>query len=108
MLQCSDPTIRRKNSSVFFHWSCASSFLETFAAELDFFSFLIEAAIGFTAQSNHFGAALIVLDIIVTTNSWEKVTDRVGGNVVAIIVFSYIDPSFSHFRFYTVFQRLLR
>ena len=128
MLHCSEPTIRRlnicfflKNSSVFFQWSCASflqsSFVETFAAELDFFCFLIEAAIGFTAQTNHFRAAkllfeksrfaLIVLDMYVTTSSWEEVTRRVGGKVVATIVFSKIDSSFFHFRFYTVIQRLL-
>ena len=65
MLHCSEPTIRRlnicfflKNSSVFFQWSCASflqsSFVETFAAELDFFLFSDRSSNRFYCTDNSF------------------------------------------------------
>ena len=102
MLHCSESTIRRLNilflpqalvciSPV----SCASFlqnfFAESFTIEPDFFCILVEAAIGFTAETNHFSAtklffeksrfSLVVFDVFDATRSMQEVTGRVGRKI---------------------------
>ena len=68
MIYCSEPSVCRSkvdnfihHSSIFFHCSISSllqsSFVQAFATKFVLVRFGIVAAIGFTAETNHFGAS---------------------------------------------------
>ena len=94
MIYCSETSICRSkvdnfihHSTIFFHWSISSlfqsSFVQAFATEFVLVRLSIVATIGFTAETNHFGASefflektwlpFIILLMLRTTCSREKV-----------------------------------